>query len=95
MSSFHKGGREDIGEALQLFLKAVELDDNFSTAYGMAAWCYGRRKVNGWVEEGRSESSDAMKMAERIVQCGRDDAIAPPAEALQSVYLVIPSVAQS
>ena len=47
VSNFHKGGREDISEALRLFLKAVELDDNFSSAYGMAAWCYVRRKVNG------------------------------------------------
>ena len=50
VSSFHKGGREDISEALRLFLKAIELDDNFSSAYGMAAWCYVRRKVNGWLE---------------------------------------------
>jgi TolB-like protein/class 3 adenylate cyclase len=42
VSNFHKGGREDISEALRLFLKAVELDDNFSSAYGMAAWCYVR-----------------------------------------------------
>jgi TolB-like protein/class 3 adenylate cyclase len=76
MSSFHKGSREDISEALRLFLKAVELDDNFSSAYGMAAWCYIRRKVNGWAEEGLSESSHAVQFAEQAVECGKDDAIA-------------------
>ena len=76
MSSFHKGGKEDISEALRLFLKAVEIDDNFSSAYGMAAWCYVRRKVNGWAEERSSESSNALQIAGRAVECGGDDAVA-------------------
>jgi TolB-like protein/class 3 adenylate cyclase len=76
MSSFHKAGREEISEALRLFLKAVELDDNFSSAYGMAAWCYVRRKVNGWAEEGSSESSHATQIARQAVECGKDDAVA-------------------
>lgn len=33
----------DIDEALRLFLKASELDDNFSSAHGMAAFCYTRK----------------------------------------------------
>ena len=51
MSHFHKARRDDIGEALKLFLRAVELDENFSTAYGMAAWCLLRRKMNGWADD--------------------------------------------
>jgi TolB-like protein len=88
MSSFHKGGREDISEALRLFLKAVELDDNFSTAYGMAAWCYGRRKLNGWMQEGSSEPSEAARIATRAVECGNDDAIALACGALAIGYIV-------
>jgi TolB-like protein/class 3 adenylate cyclase len=76
MWSFHKAGREDIGEALRLFLKAIELDDKFSSAYGMAAWCYVRRKMNGWADEGPSESSKAAYITERAVECGKDDAVA-------------------
>ena len=74
VSNFHKGGREDISEALRLFLKAVELDDNFSSAYGMAAWCYVRRKVNGWLEDESVESLHAVQVAERAVECGKDNA---------------------
>jgi TolB-like protein len=91
VSNFHKGGSEDISEALRLFLKAVELDDNFSSAYGMAAWCYVRRKVNGWVENGSVESSHAVQIAERAVECGKNNANALACG--QSGYLVIPSVA--
>jgi hypothetical protein len=32
MSNFHKGGREDISEALRLFHKAIEFDQKFSSA---------------------------------------------------------------
>jgi TolB-like protein/class 3 adenylate cyclase len=76
MASFHKAGKADISEALRLFLNAIELDDNFSSAYGMAAWCYVRRKMNGWAEDGPSESSHAAQIAERAVECGKDDAVA-------------------
>jgi len=64
----------DISEALRLFLKAVELDDHFSSAYGMAAWCYVRRKVNGWLENESVESSHAVQIAERAVECGKNNA---------------------
>ena len=74
VSNFHKGGREDISEALRLFLKAAELDDNFSSAYGMAAWCYVRRKVNGWLDNESVESLHAVQIAERAVECGKDNA---------------------
>ncbi|MFC7696098.1 adenylate/guanylate cyclase domain-containing protein [Bradyrhizobium sp. GCM10028915] len=87
MWSFHKAGREDISEALRLFLKAIELDDNFSSAYGMAAWCYVRRKMNGWADEGPSESSQSAQIAERAVQCGEDDAVALACSGLAIGYI--------
>src|SRR5215831_1030679 len=34
-----------IDGALQPFYKAIELDPDFASAYGMAAWCYGWRKI--------------------------------------------------
>jgi TolB-like protein/class 3 adenylate cyclase len=87
MWSFHKAGREDIGEALRLFLRAVELDDKFSSAYGMAAWCYVRRKMNGWADEAPSETSDALQIAERAVECGKDDAVALACSGLAIGYI--------
>ena len=39
MAAFHHYTRETPGEALPLFYKALELDPNFATAYGMAAHC--------------------------------------------------------
>lgn len=74
--NFHKAGEKDIQQALRLFLKAIELDSNFSSAYGMAAWCYGRRKINGWVAEESLESREAMRIAGIGLNCGSENAIA-------------------
>jgi TolB-like protein/class 3 adenylate cyclase len=87
MSNFHKAGREDISEALRLFHKAIEFDDNFSSAYGMAAWCYVRRKMNGWADDGASESSQAVQIAERAVERGKDDAVALASSGLAIGYM--------
>ncbi len=40
MASVYQWTCDDIGEALKLFYRAIALDPNFATAYGMAAWCY-------------------------------------------------------
>ena len=86
-SHFHKAGKNDISEALRLFLKAVELDHNFSSAYGMAAWCYARRKLNGWADEGSSETLEAARLSERAVECGKDDAVALASSGIAIGYM--------
>jgi TolB-like protein/tetratricopeptide (TPR) repeat protein len=63
-------------EALQLFCKAIELDPGMASAYGMAAWCYVRRKANGWMIERVQESSEATRLARKAVHLGRDDPVA-------------------
>ena len=40
MANFHQGTRQAINEALPLFHRAIELDPNFASAYGMAASCH-------------------------------------------------------
>jgi tetratricopeptide (TPR) repeat protein len=55
---------------------ATELDPYFSSAYGMAAWCYVWRKLNGWLVNGAQETAEGARLARRAVECGRDDAIA-------------------
>src|SRR5262249_50338913 len=49
MASFYQWTRECIDEALRLFYRAIELDPDFASAYGMAARCYVWRKVNNWM----------------------------------------------
>ncbi len=51
MADLNRGTRDAIDEALPLFEKAIELDASYASAYGMAAWCYFWRKVNGWMAD--------------------------------------------
>ena len=51
MASFYRRRNDANNEALRLFYKAIELDPDFASAYGMAAWCYGWRKMNGWMAD--------------------------------------------
>ena len=63
-------------EALQLFCKAIELDRGLACAYGMAAWCYVRRKARGWMNERIQESAEAVRLARKAVLLGGDDPVA-------------------
>jgi len=63
-------------EALELFCKAIELDPRLACAYGMAAYCYVRRKARGWTIEHVRESAEATRLARKAVHLGADDPIA-------------------
>ncbi|XIA65652.1 winged helix-turn-helix domain-containing protein [Bradyrhizobium sp. TZ2] len=76
MADLHQGTREAIDEALRLFEKAIELDPDFASAYGTAAWCHFWRKVNGWRTDPPREAAEATRLARRAVELGRDDAVA-------------------
>ena len=58
MAAFHQWTREANNEALPLFYRAIELDPNFASAYGMAARCYVQRKANGWVTDRAQEIAE-------------------------------------
>lgn len=72
----HSGTRESIEAALPLFYKATELDPDFASAYGMAAWCYFWRKMNGWMTDPPREIAEGTRLARLAVELGRDDAVA-------------------
>jgi len=76
MASFYQRTREAINEALRLFYKAIEIDADFASAYGMAAWCYGWRKINGWTTDRVQEVTETGRLARRAAELGRDDAVA-------------------
>ncbi|MGB7857846.1 MAG: CadC-family transcriptional regulator, partial [Pseudolabrys sp.] len=74
--SYYGRTREAINEALPLFYKAIELDPNFASAYGMAAWCYAWRKINGWMTDRVQEIAETGRLARRAAELGPDDAVA-------------------
>jgi TolB-like protein/class 3 adenylate cyclase len=76
IASVHLWTKEANAEALRLFYRASELDPDFATAYGMAAWCYVWRKLNGWMMEPAQDIAETKRLAERAAALGRDDAVA-------------------
>jgi len=63
-------------EALRLFNKAIELDPHFASAYGMASWCYARRKGSRWMVDRVQETAETARLARCVAELGWDDAIA-------------------
>jgi TolB-like protein len=76
MANFHQGTREALDESLPLLYRAIELDPGFASAYGMAAWCYFWRKINGWMTDPAREATEAGRLAREAVALGKDDAVA-------------------
>jgi TolB-like protein/class 3 adenylate cyclase len=79
LASFHAiaaGRKEAVNEALPLFDRAIELDPEFPSAYGMASWCHVLRRNYGWVSDGAREIAEAERLARRATRLGKDDPIA-------------------
>ena len=76
MARVYRWSREDIDEALRLFYRAIELDPDFASAYGIAAWCYFWRRANGWVSDTAQETAETVRLAGRAAELGKEDAVA-------------------
>jgi TolB-like protein len=75
-------------EALHMFRNAIEMDPNFASAYGLAAWCYALRKSTGWGAERVDEIAEAERLARVAVRLGNDDALALSTAAHALGYVV-------
>src|SRR5262245_22051179 len=76
MASFHQWNAEASNDALRHFNKAIALDPEFATAYGMAAWCYVWRIAYRWIIDAEREYADAIRFARRAIELGPDEAVA-------------------
>src|SRR5262245_58866928 len=76
IASLHSWTKESNDEALRLFTKAIELDPDFASAYGMASWCYVRRKGSRWIVDRVQETAETARLARRAAELGWDDAVA-------------------
>ena len=75
-------------EALRMFGRAIEIDPGFASAYGMAARCYGQRKVAGWMSDRARETAEAARLARRATELGRNDAVALCTAGFALAYVV-------
>jgi len=76
LASVYRGNSDGIAEGLKMFYRAIELDPEFARPYGMAAWCYAWRSINGWTTDRAVECGETARLAKRAAQLGKDDAVA-------------------
>jgi TolB-like protein len=95
MASLHQSNRKANSEALHLYYKAIELDPDFASAHAMAAYCYAWRKANGWMEDRERETAEAVRLASRAAQLGKDDAVALCRSGFSSLALLAISITVS
>ena len=76
MMYFHQWTRESVSEALRLFYMAVELDPGFASAHGLAAWCYVRRRLSGWMKDPAQEMPELERLARRAEELASNDPVA-------------------
>jgi TolB-like protein/class 3 adenylate cyclase len=76
LAGVHRWTREGNDEALKMFYRAIELDPEFASAYGMAARCYSQRKTAGWMTDRARETAEAERLAWQAAELGGDDPVA-------------------
>jgi TolB-like protein len=76
LAGVHQWTKDGNEEALGHLYRAIELDRNFASAYGMAARCYSQRKTSGWVRDRAWEIAETERLARRAAELGKDDALA-------------------
>jgi TolB-like protein len=76
MAGVYRWSKDSVSEALQHFHKAIEIDPEFASAYGAAAWCYFWRMLSGWMVDRAQEVAETTRLAAKAAECGNDDAVA-------------------
>ena len=60
-------------ETLRLLGQAMELDPSFSTAYGLAAWCYEIQAYFGWRPLSAARFEEGVRLARVAAEIGFDE----------------------
>ena len=76
LAGLYQWTKDSLDEALSYFHRAIEIDPNFATAYGLAARIYVRRKAGGWINDPDREIAEVVRLARRAADLGKDDAFA-------------------
>ncbi len=85
--TFRKDSRVSIEGAQPLFYEAIERDQEFASAYAMAAGCYSWRKLSRWLNDPEGEVAEGTRLARRAIELGERDAVALAAGAHALAHL--------
>jgi len=73
IANYYPVTRGESEEMQRLLRCAIDLDPGFAAAYGLAAWCFARRKAFGWINNLERETAETV--SRRAVELGNDDAL--------------------
>jgi TolB-like protein/Tfp pilus assembly protein PilF len=74
MARIYDGTRDANMEALRNFERAIEIDPNYASAYGMSAYCWVWRKANAWLINKAGADAETERLARMAARLGSDDA---------------------
>jgi TolB-like protein len=60
-------------EALRLLERAIEIDPDYASAYGLAACCYMRQRAAGWISYMSPMVAEGVRLARLAAKTGPDD----------------------
>ncbi|MBI2740681.1 MAG: adenylate/guanylate cyclase domain-containing protein [Rhodospirillales bacterium] len=85
---FHTWSRDGLEKALQLCYRAIELDPNYATPYGLALNCFCLRRTAGWAADRAHDNAEARRLCDRVLEIGRDNflAVASSGFAMASLF---------
>ncbi len=84
----HKWTLNSNRAATEHFYRAMELDPQFATAYGMAARCYSQAKAQGWLSDPIAATAEVLRLGRIVAELGPDDPIALSAAGMAIAYVV-------
>jgi tetratricopeptide (TPR) repeat protein len=76
LAEWWKQTKSSTEAARTYFLKATELDQNFSSAYAFAAVTYTARKQNRWMVDIAGETAEGARLARRAIELSQTDEMA-------------------
>jgi TolB-like protein len=88
MAAFNQWTAEANTEALSMFHRAIELDPQFASAYGLAARCHNQRKANCWPRDRARQVAETVWLVQHAADLGKDDAVALASAGIGAVWVL-------
>ena len=86
MAKYEEWTREGNREAQTFFSRVMELDPAFAEAISYIASCVMQRFIQGWIVDPVQEGAEALRLAKRSLELGREDAFVLASSAFMLVF---------
>jgi len=73
LALFNAFTADALAEAVALMRRALSIDPRYAPAAGLAAWCILVAIVQGWLAPEQRRSEEAVRLARRALDIGKDD----------------------